>query len=189
MSEQPRTIKIYNLLAGTNEFIGEGDAYIPPHTGLPANSTDIAPPDIPAGFVAVFNSDEASWHLVEDHRGKTVYDVASGDALFISELGSLPENVTWVIAGRGISEVERHSWVKDTEAEKLFRIREAEETKNNLMQVASEHIAPLQDAADLEIATEEEISLLEAWKKYRVLLNRVNTTTAPDIEWPVAPIG
>ncbi|EPS3238765.1 tail fiber assembly protein, partial [Escherichia coli] len=23
----------------------------------------------------------------------------------------------------------------------------------------------------------------------RVLLNRVNTTTAPDIEWPVAPIG
>ncbi|MEC6619669.1 tail fiber assembly protein, partial [Escherichia coli] len=25
MSEQPRTIKIYNLLSGTNEFIGEGD--------------------------------------------------------------------------------------------------------------------------------------------------------------------
>ncbi|CTX53303.1 tail fiber chaperone%3B Qin prophage [Escherichia coli] len=86
MSEHSRTIKIYNLLTGTNEFIGEGDAYIPPHTGLPANSTDIAPPDIPAGFVAVFNSDEASWHLVEDHRGKTVYDVASGDSLFISEL-------------------------------------------------------------------------------------------------------
>ncbi|HFL4908975.1 TPA: tail fiber assembly protein, partial [Escherichia coli] len=99
MSEQPRTIKIYNLLAGTNEFIGEGDAYIPPHTGLPANSTDIAPPDIPAGFVAVFNSDEASWHLVEDHRGKTVYDVASGDALFISELGPLPENFTWLSPG------------------------------------------------------------------------------------------
>ncbi|WP_439145066.1 tail fiber assembly protein, partial [Staphylococcus nepalensis] len=34
--------------------------------------------------------------LVEDHRGKTVYDVASGDALFISELGPLPENVTWL---------------------------------------------------------------------------------------------
>ena len=109
MSEQARTIKIYNLLAGTNEFIGEGDAYIPPHTGLPANSTDIAPPDIPAGFVAVFNSDEASWHLVEDHRGKTVYDVASGDELFISELGPLPGKCYLVIAGRGVSEVERHS--------------------------------------------------------------------------------
>ncbi|HCN0640421.1 TPA: tail fiber assembly protein, partial [Escherichia coli] len=40
-----------------------------------------------------------------------------------------------------------------------------------------------------EIATEEETLLLEAWKKYRVLLNRVDTLTAPDIEWPVAPIG
>ncbi|EHX9387247.1 tail fiber assembly protein, partial [Escherichia coli] len=27
------------------------------------------------------------------------------------------------------------------------------------------------------------------WKKYRVLLNRVNTTTAPDIEWPAVPVG
>ncbi|WP_162777312.1 tail fiber assembly protein, partial [Escherichia coli] len=26
------------------------------------------------------------------------------------------------------------------------------------------------------------------WKKYRVLLNRVNTTTAPDIEWPTNPV-
>ena len=87
MSEQARTIKIYNLLAGTNEFIGEGDAYIPPHTGLPANSTDIAPPDIPAGFVAVFNSDEASWHLVEDHRGKTVMTWHQGTRyLFLSSV-------------------------------------------------------------------------------------------------------
>ena len=187
MSEQSRTIKIYNLLAGTNEFIGEGDAYIPPHTGLPANSTDIAPPDIPAGFVAVFNSDEALWNLGEDHRGKTVYDVASGDALFISELGPLPENVTWLSPEGEFQKWNGTAWVKDAEAEKLFRIRKAEETKNSLMQMASEHIAPLQDAVDLDIATEEEGSLLAAWKTYRVLLNRVNTAVAADIEWPVAP--
>ncbi len=140
------------------------------------------------GFVAVFNSDEASWHLVEDHRGKTVYDVASGDSLFISELGPLPENITWLSPEGEFQKWNGTAWVKDTEAEKLFRIREAEETKNSLMQVASEHIAPLQDAADLEIATEEETSLLEAWKKYRVLLNRVDTSTAPDIEWPAIPV-
>ncbi|WP_050583110.1 tail fiber assembly protein [Escherichia coli] len=175
------------MLARTNEFIGEGDAYIPPHTGLPANSTDIAPPDIPAGFVAVFNSNEASWHLVEDHRGKTVYDVASGDALFISELGPLPENVTWLSPDGECQKWNGTSWAKDAEAEKLFRVREAEETKNSLMQVASEHIAPLQDAVDLDIATEEEASLLAAWKTYRVLLNRVDTTVAADVEWPVAP--
>ncbi len=126
--------------------------------------------------------------ISKDHRGKTVYDVASGDALFISELGPLPENVTWLSPEGEFQKWNGTAWVKDAEAEKLFRIREAEETKNSLMQVASEHIAPLQDAVDLEIATEEETSLLEAWKKYRVLLNRVNTTTAPDIEWPTVPI-
>ncbi|CQB61347.1 Gifsy-2 prophage tail fiber assembly like-protein [Salmonella enterica subsp. enterica serovar Typhimurium str. DT104] len=34
MSEQAQTIKIFNLRSDTNEFIGAGDAYIPPHTGL-----------------------------------------------------------------------------------------------------------------------------------------------------------
>ncbi|EMB2912889.1 tail fiber assembly protein, partial [Escherichia coli] len=27
----------------------------------------------------------------------------------------------------------------------------------------------------------------EAWKKYRVLLNRVDTSVAPDIEWLIQP--
>ncbi|EPT7693744.1 tail fiber assembly protein [Escherichia coli] len=184
MSEQARTIKIYNLLAGTNEFIGEGDAYIPPHTGLPANSTDIAPPDIPAGFVAVFNSDEASWHLVEDHRGKTVYDVASGDALFISELGSLPENVTWLSPEGEYQKWNGTAWVKDTEAEKLFRIREAEEKKTRLIQEATDNITILQDAVNFEMATDEEVSMLSSWKKYRVLVSRIDINTAPDIVWP-----
>ncbi|EOZ2641109.1 tail fiber assembly protein, partial [Escherichia coli] len=26
-----------------------------------------------------------------------------------------------------------------------------------------------------------------AWKKYRVLLNRIDTSTAPDIDWPTIP--
>ncbi|HEI4983425.1 TPA: tail fiber assembly protein [Escherichia coli] len=39
----------------------------------------------------------------------------------------------------------------------------------------------------MEIATEEEKALLAAWKKYRVLLNRVDTSVAPEIEWPTQP--
>ncbi|EFA5484716.1 tail fiber assembly protein [Shigella sonnei] len=45
----------------------------------------------------------------------------------------------------------------------------------------------VQTVVELEIATEEETSLLEVWKKYRVLLNRVNTSVVPDIEWPALP--
>ncbi|RXB07363.1 tail fiber assembly protein, partial [Escherichia coli] len=48
-------------------------------------------------------------------------------------------------------------------------------------------IAPLQDAVDLDMATDDETKLLLVWKKYRVLLMRVDTSTAPDIEWPTPP--
>ncbi|WP_340608936.1 tail fiber assembly protein, partial [Xenorhabdus bharatensis] len=46
---------------------------------------------------------------------------------------------------------------------------------------------PLQDAVDLDMATKEEKAALLKWKKYRVLLNRVDCSTAPDIVWPEQP--
>ena len=63
----------------------------------------------------------------------------------------------------------------------------AESTKLGLMQDATNAISPLQDAVDLDMATDEESSLLVEWKKYRVLLNRVDTSLAPNIDWPVKP--
>ncbi|MDO7829449.1 tail fiber assembly protein [Providencia sp. CRE-138-0111] len=66
-------------------------------------------------------------------------------------------------------------------------IAETEQHKQLLLAEANNAIAPLQDAVDLEIATDEEMAQLTAWKKYRVLLNRVDTSTAPNIEWPEKP--
>ncbi|UBX29857.1 tail fiber assembly protein [Arsenophonus apicola] len=67
------------------------------------------------------------------------------------------------------------------------RIVMAEKEKAILMKIASEAISPLQDAVDLGIITNEEFVVLQEWKKYRVLLNRVDTSTASDIEWPKKP--
>lgn len=64
---------------------------------------------------------------------------------------------------------------------------QAESEKQLRISEASVAIAPLQDAVDLDMATQEEESALKEWKKYRVLLNRVDTPTAPDITWPVKP--
>ncbi|MET4878659.1 tail fiber assembly protein [Morganella morganii] len=66
--------------------------------------------------------------------------------------------------------------IEQAEAEKQLRISEAAVT-----------IAPLQDAVDLDMATPKEEALLKEWKKYRVMLNRVDTSTAPDIIWPIKP--
>ncbi|ASG88693.1 phage tail protein [Salmonella enterica subsp. salamae] len=56
--------------------------------------------------------------------------------------------------------------------------------KNWLLQIASEKIALLQDEVDLDIATDDEKAQLDEWKKYRLLVNRVDTS-APD--WPEQP--
>lgn len=65
---------------------------------------------------------------------------------------------------------------------------QAELRKRELRAVADSTIAPLQDAVDVEMATEEEISSLKAWKLYRVLLNRVDTSgDVADEAWPVVP--
>lgn len=66
-------------------------------------------------------------------------------------------------------------------------IQYAAELKNKLMDEANTALLPLQDAVDLGIATESESAMLIEWKKYRVLLNRVDTSKAPDIEWPEKP--
>ncbi|MBF7993414.1 tail fiber assembly protein [Rahnella laticis] len=59
--------------------------------------------------------------------------------------------------------------------------------KQKRMQVAINALSVLQDASDLGIATEAETASLMAWKKYRVLLNRVDAASAPDISWPEVP--
>lgn len=66
-------------------------------------------------------------------------------------------------------------------------IAEAEQQKQSLLAEANNAIAPLQDAVDLGMATDEEKAKLTAWKTYRVYLNRVDTSLAPDIDWPEKP--
>ena len=63
-------------------------------------------------------------------------------------------------------------------------IAEAEKQRSALMAQANNFIAPLQDAVDLDIATDEESTALSEWKKYRVLLMRVDTTKPV---WPTSP--
>lgn len=81
----------------------------------------------------------------------------------------------------------RPIWVNLPPKSKEQLISEAESKKQSLLVEANNLISPLQDAVDLDMATEEEIALLKEWKKYRVLLNRIDTSLAPDIEWPQKP--
>lgn len=60
--------------------------------------------------------------------------------------------------------------------------------KRNVLRAEADYaIVPLQDSVDIDEATDEEIALLKKWKAYRVALNRLDLSTAPDIAWPVKP--
>lgn len=187
MTDNDRVITIYNLSSSTNEFIGKGDGFIPANTGLPAYSTDIAPPSVSDGFVAVFNFESGKWTVVEDHRGKTVYDIHTGNATTISQLGNLPDGVVTVVPEGQFVKWDGKKWVHDTEAEKTALITLLTQQKDSLLTFATSKIGPLQDAVDLGIATDAETALLLAWKKYRVLINRIKPDDASDISWPEQP--
>ncbi|MBD2792770.1 tail fiber assembly protein [Xenorhabdus sp. CUL] len=64
---------------------------------------------------------------------------------------------------------------------------QAEYQKRYRLSQAANAITPLQYAVDLDMATDGELAALTAWKRYCVLLNRVDCSAAPDIDWPKAP--
>ncbi|EFJ7595009.1 tail fiber assembly protein [Escherichia coli] len=68
-------------------------------------------------------------------------------------------------------------------------VAEAEKEKTQRLSEAEAVIAPLQRAVKYGIATDEEKKLLEDWEVYTVLLNRVDASLAPNVEWPEKPGG
>ncbi|MEQ9881283.1 tail fiber assembly protein [Pectobacterium brasiliense] len=102
----------------------------------------------------------------------------------VAELAELPDGVDiyggWVFDGNSV--VPRVY----TQIENIER---ADDKKKLLLNRINQDVIPLQDAVDLGIASEEEKNKLNAWKKYRVLLMRLDTSKAPDIEWPEEPVN
>lgn len=59
--------------------------------------------------------------------------------------------------------------------------------KELLLSEATQRRDILQDAVDMEEATDEETTALPLWKKYRIMLSRIDANTADAITWPTKP--
>ncbi|MFI7782671.1 hypothetical protein EN46_02095 [Citrobacter amalonaticus] len=79
------------------------------------------------------------------------------------------------------------SWIKCPPPSHEHQVEMAKITKSELIDYASKLISPLQDAVDLNIATDIEIDLLAKWRTYRVLVNRIDPENTTDIVWPTKP--
>lgn len=185
LATTPGNIRCFYYDAETGEHTGWSDEYIHIGVSMPGSSTDIDPGDKIPGKVSVFTG--SGWEQREDHRGETVYSVEDKQESVVDYTGPVRDGFTGTAPSSPFDKWNGKKWVKDEEAEKAAHIREAEGARTGLMQKATNIIAPLQDAVDLDMATDEEKAQLLAWKKYRVLLNRVDINTAPDINWPAPP--
>lgn len=85
-------MKIYSYDPKSGAFLAQGTAYPDPMNEggylIPAHATEIAPPNVEGGLVAVFNGIE--WDVVEDHRGTILYS-PEGQKIEVKKLGPIPE--------------------------------------------------------------------------------------------------
>nr|WP_156115432.1 MULTISPECIES: tail fiber assembly protein [Xenorhabdus] len=131
--------------------------------------------------------DGKSWEYISDYRGKTAYHIQTRQHIEITEMGDIPTELTLLKPKTPFDEWNGTHWVTDIEAHSQYEVQQAESQKQQFLIDLFHRIAPLQDAVDLDIATDEEKTALVEWRKYRVLLNRVDCSTAPDIVWPEQP--
>lgn len=146
-------------------------------------------PEIPTkeNIAIIRSADEKSWLHVTDHRGKTAYSTESRQPIDVNFIGDLPVSLTLLEPQTEFDVWNGKKWVTDKEAQKAALIAEAEHEKALRLDEANKAITDLQDAIDVGLALDGDAEKLQEWKKYRVLLNRVDTSTAPSIYWPEKP--
>ncbi|HIH9927157.1 TPA: tail fiber assembly protein [Klebsiella pneumoniae] len=182
---QAGAVQVFHFDMASREFLGTEEVYIHVGVGLPAFSCLDEPPVKSEYQVAVRSLDNLSWSVTDDHRGITVYDIQTLVSHVITEPGPIPDTVTTSAPSTPYDKWDGSAWVTDVDAQHAADVAVADMQKKELMAQASADISILQDAVDLNMATDEEKSRLTSLQTYRVLLSRVDTSLAPDIVWPL----
>ncbi|MDX4117956.1 tail fiber assembly protein [Providencia rettgeri] len=178
-------IKVYPAHWDTREYMGATMEYVSIGGGL-SSCTYIDPPALPEkqGIAIIRSEDEKTWIHVADHRGKVAFSTENRQPVNIDFIGELPQSLTLFEPQTDFDKWDGKKWITDIDARRASNILAAESKKSELLQEATMQIAYLQDAVDMSIALEEEISLLQQWKEYRIKLSRIDTSISLNIEWP-----
>lgn len=185
IATQAGTVQVFHFDMTSREFIGTEEVYIHVGVGLPAFSCMEEPPVQSEYQLAVRSEDNSSWSVTDDYRGITVYDIQTLASHVITEPGPIPDTVTTSAPSTPYDKWDGSAWVTDADAQHAADVANADIQKKELLAQASADISILHDAITLNMATDDEKSRLTAFQAYRVLLNRVDTSLAPDIVWPV----
>ena len=175
---------VYNV-DDNGEFLHATYQYLPVGVGLPANAYLDAPNSANDNQAIIHNGQ--NWTYPSDYRGQTVYSIYTGEKLTITNVGGVPPDYTLLEPTSKFDSWDGEKWVLDTDKQQQHYINIATAQKKQLLRDANEQIEYLQDAIDANIATDNEKILFAEWKKFRVLLNRIDVNQAPNIDWPNQP--
>jgi hypothetical protein len=178
---------VYNFDGETREFRASSVEYLAVGVGIPANSCIDAPVDEKDGFAVCRKATLDGWEYVTDHRGEMVYDITTGQPVNITMPGDYPDDVTTIKPLTPYDRWNGSEWVTDNDAQKSGQMLEAEQQKSAFLAEAQSTISLWQTELQLGIISDDDKASLIAWMKYIQALNAVDTSTAPDIEWPVKP--
>ena len=175
---------IYSVDA-KGEFLQATYQYLPVGVGLPAHAYLEAPKNVQDNQAIIHNGQQ--WTYPKDLRGTTIYSTETGSETTMQEVGDIPEGYTILKPNTAFDSWNGEKWVLDTEKQHQHDVDIATSQKKQLLSEVNEQISYLQDAVDTDIATDAEIELFSALKKYRALVNRIDTKLAPNIDWPSKP--
>lgn len=180
-------ITVYNFDGVTREYLTSSVEFLAVGVGIPANSCTDAPVEAKDGFAVCRTASLAGWEYVADHRGETVYDTATGQPVYITSPGEYADDVTTIAPSTPYDKWNGSEWVTDENAQKSGQVREAERQKSALLAEAQSTISLWQTELQLGIISDDDKTILIKWVKYIQALNAVDTSTVPDIRWPVKP--
>ena len=175
---------IYNVDA-KGEFLQATYQYLPIGVGLPANAYLEAPQSVKDNQAIIHDGQQ--WTYPKDLRGTKIYSIETGGETILQEVGEIPDGFTELKPTSEFDSWDGKKWQFDKNKQHQYEVNQASIKKNQLLSEAASQLSYLQDAVDSQIASEQETQLLVEWKKYRVLVNRIDIELAPNIEWPNQP--
>ena len=179
---------VYNYDGKTREYISTSTEYLAVGVGIPACSCLDAPGTHKVGYAICRSADFNSWEYVPDHRGEVVYNTETGESKEITAPGDYPENTTTIAPLTPYDKWDGEKWVTNTEAQHSAAVEAAEAQRQSLIDAAMASISliqlKLQAGRNL---TQAEITSLNAVLDYIDAVEATDTSTVPDIEWPLPP--
>ena len=177
-------VVVYNVDA-KGEFLQATYQYLPIGVGLPANAYLEAPQSVKDNQAIIHDGQQ--WTYPKDLRGTKIYSIETGGETILQEVGEIPDGFTELKPTSEFDSWDGKKWQFDKNKQHQYEVNQASIKKNQLLSEAASQLSYLQDAVDSQIANEQETQLLVEWKKYRVLVNRIDIEQAPNIEWPNQP--